>query len=77
MKQIRVKIFFLLYLKQIKHLAQMTAITLKNLPDEIHLKVKMIQLQLEMKGQKKRLEDIYLELINEAVKNREKETPTK
>lgn len=55
----------------------MTAITLKNLPDEIHLKVKMIQLQLEMKGQKKRLEDIYLELINEAVQNREKKTPTK
>ncbi len=55
----------------------MTSISLRQIPDEIHLKVKMIQLQLEMRGEKKRLENIYIELISEAVKNREKETPTK
>jgi hypothetical protein len=55
----------------------MAAITLKNIPDPIHLKVKMIQLQLEIKGEKKRLEDIYLELISEAISGREKENPTK
>ncbi len=55
----------------------MTAITLKHLPDEIHLKVKMIQLKLEMSGDKKRLEEIYVKLIHEALENREKENPTK
>jgi len=55
----------------------MTAITLKKVPEEIHLKVKMIQLKMEIEGTKKNLEEVYLELLSEALENREKQTPTK
>lgn len=45
-----------------KHV-KMAAITLRNIPDEIHRKIKRIQLDLEDRGIKKNLDDIYLELI--------------
>lgn len=41
----------------------MAAITLRNIPDELHRKVKRIQLDLEDQGIRKTLEEIYLELI--------------
>jgi hypothetical protein len=42
---------------------KMAAITLRNIPDEVHRKIKRIQLDLEDQGVKKTLEEIYLELI--------------
>lgn len=42
---------------------KMAAITLRNIPDELHRKVKRIQLDLEDQGIRKTLEEIYLELI--------------
>jgi hypothetical protein len=41
----------------------MTAITLKQLPDDIHRTIKRIQLDLEDGGIKKTLEEIYVELL--------------
>lgn len=46
----------------------MAAITLRNIPDELHRKVKRIQLDLEDQGIRKTLEEIYLDLIKKAVK---------
>ncbi len=41
----------------------MAAITLRNIPDDIHRRIKRVQLDYEDQGVKKTLEDIYLELI--------------
>ena len=46
----------------------MAAITLRNIPDEIHRKIKRIQLDLEDQGIKKNLDDIYLELVEVGLK---------
>ncbi len=48
----------------------MAAITLRNIPDHIHRKIKRIQLDLEDEGIRKTLEEIYLELIEESLNNR-------
>lgn len=48
----------------------MAAITLRNIPDELHRKVKRIQLDYEDDGIRKTLEEIYLELINDGLKNK-------
>lgn len=48
----------------------MAAITLRNIPDELHRKVKRIQLDYEDVGIRKTLEEIYLELINDGLKNK-------
>ena len=53
---------------------KMAAITLRNIPDELHRKVKRIQLDYEDNGIRKTLEEIYLELIKEAI--HQKETAT-
>ena len=55
----------------------MTAITLKKLPDEIHRSIKRIQLDLEDEGIKKTLEEIYIELLQDGLKNYKKENPDK
>jgi hypothetical protein len=47
---------------------KMAAITLRNIPNEVHRRIKRIQLDLEDQGVKKTLEEIYLELIVEALK---------
>lgn len=49
---------------------KMAAITLRNIPDELHRKVKRIQLDYEDDGIRKTLEEIYLELINDGLKNK-------
>lgn len=41
----------------------MAAITLRNIPNEVHRKIKRIQLDLEDQGIRKTLEEIYLDLI--------------
>lgn len=46
----------------------MAAITLRNIPDELHRKVKRIQLDLEDQGIRKTLEEIYLDLIKSGLK---------
>lgn len=53
----------------------MAAITLRNIPDDLHRKVKRIQLDYEDEGIRRTLEDIYIELIKKGIE--QKETPTK
>lgn len=54
----------------------MTAITLKKLPDELHRKIKRLQLDYEDQGIKKSLEEIYIELIQKGLDTTEKEKPS-
>lgn len=49
---------------------KMAVITLRNVPDETHRKIKRIQLDYEDQGIKKTLEEIYLELINISLKSK-------
>lgn len=49
----------------------MASIVLRKLPDDLHRKVKMIQLELDADGVKLSLEDIYIDLIKEGIKKRE------
>jgi|GEM_PF-1107093 len=55
----------------------MTAITLKQLPDEIHRRIKRIQLDWEDEGVKKTLEEIYIELLQIGLKDYKIEKPAK
>ena len=55
----------------------MTAITLKKLPDELHRKIKRLQLDYEDQGIKKSLEEIYIDLITKGLTIIKKETPAK
>lgn len=55
----------------------MTAITLKQLPDEIHRKIKRLQLDFEDIGIKKTLEEIYIEIIRTGLENYKVEKPAK
>lgn len=54
---------------------KMAAITLRNIPDEVHRKIKRIQLDLEDQGVRKTLEEIYIELIRAGLGQVKKETP--
>ncbi len=47
----------------------MTAITLKQIPDETHRTIKRIQLDLEDEGIKKTLEEIYIEMLTTGLKD--------
>ena len=53
----------------------MTAITLKRLPDDLHRRIKRLQLDYEDKGIKKSLEEIYIDLIQKGLKIEQKESP--
>lgn len=55
----------------------MTAITLKKLPDELHREIKRYQINLEEQGERKSLEDIYIEMIKKGFEQTKKENPTK
>ena len=55
----------------------MTAITLKQLPDDIHRTIKRIQLDLEDEGIRKTLEDIYIELLQIGLKEYKTKKPAK
>jgi hypothetical protein len=55
----------------------MTAITLKKLPDDLHRKIKRLQLDYEDQGIKKSLEEIYIELIQTGLDATEREKPSK
>ena len=55
----------------------MTAITLKQLPDEIHRTIKRFQLDLEDQGIKKTLEEIYIELLQKGISEYKKEKAAK
>lgn len=46
----------------------MTAITLKQLPDEIHRTIKRMQLDFEDEGERKTLEEIYIMLLQIGIK---------
>ena len=59
-----------------KHAHKMTAITLKKLPDELHRKIKRLQLDYEDQGIKKSLEEIYIELIHKGLDTTKKEKPS-
>jgi hypothetical protein len=51
----------------IAKVVNMASITLRNIPDDIHRKIKRIQLDYEDQGVRKTLEEIYLELITVAL----------
>lgn len=55
----------------------MTAITLKQIPDETHRTIKRIQLDLEDEGVKKTLEELYIEMLTTGLKDYQKKKPTK
>lgn len=48
----------------------MAMIQLRKVPEEVHRKIKRIQLDREDKGERVTLEDIYMELIVEALANK-------
>jgi hypothetical protein len=55
----------------------MTAITLRQIPEELHREIKRLQLDLEEKGEKKSLEEIYMYLIELGMDAVKKQNPTK
>lgn len=55
----------------------MTAITLKKLPDDIHRKIKRIQLDFEDEGEKLKLEDVYILMVEKGINLYEKEKTAK
>ncbi|SEM66645.1 hypothetical protein SAMN05192574_101397 [Mucilaginibacter gossypiicola] len=55
----------------------MTAITLKQLPDDVHRAIKRIQLDKEDEGQKLKLEEIYVLVLKEGLESLEKKKPAK
>ena len=50
----------------------MASISLKNVPQELHRAIKILQMDYEDAGEKKTLEDIYIELIQRGLKDLEK-----
>ena len=55
----------------------MAAVTLRKLPDDLHIKVRRIQLEMEEKGKKINLEELYISFIKEGLKKFETENPGK
>ena len=55
----------------------MASISLRKIPDDLHRELKRLQLDLEEKGDRKSLEDIYIELIQKGLDQLKKETTTK
>jgi hypothetical protein len=54
----------------------MSSISLKKVPDELHREIKRLQLDMEEKGTRKSLEDLYIELIQKGLEALKKENPT-
>ncbi|RYX84088.1 DUF262 domain-containing protein, partial [bacterium] len=52
-------------------------LSIKKVPDETHRSIKRIQLDMEDEGIKKSLEEVYLYLLDEAIKNHKIEKPAK
>jgi hypothetical protein len=52
----------------------MAQISLRTVPDETHREIKRIQLDREDLGEKKSLEEIYIELIHEGLKHYQKKS---
>lgn len=73
-KTIVLNIFFSLF---VVNNVNMTAITLKQIPDETHRTIKRIQLDLEDEGVKKTLEELYIEMLTTGLKDYQKKRPTK
>ncbi len=55
----------------------MTAITLKQIPDETHRAIKRVQLDFEDQGIKKTLEEIYIDLLTSGLKEHQAKENTK
>lgn len=55
----------------------MSSITLKEVPVDLHRTIKMIQFDLEDKGEKKTLPEIYLMLIDLGLKEYQTKKPDK
>jgi hypothetical protein len=54
----------------------MSLITL-DVPNELHLKVKQIQLEKEIRGEKINLKEIYYQVIEKGLESIMKQNPTK
>lgn len=63
------KKYFYIFASNIKYMA---SISLKNVPQELHRAIKILQMDYEDAGEKKTLEDIYIELIQRGLKDLEK-----
>jgi hypothetical protein len=55
----------------------MTSISLRKIPDDLHWEIKLLQRDLEKKGIKNTLEEIYIDLIEKGLNKIKQETPTK
>lgn len=55
----------------------MASISLKNVPNELHRAIKILQLDYEDEGVKKTLEEIYIDLIQRGLDDLKKEKPAK
>lgn len=55
----------------------MASITLKSIPNELHRTIKLMQFELEDKGEKKTLEELYIMLLKEGVEKLQNEKPAK
>jgi hypothetical protein len=48
----------------------MASISLKNVPDDLHINIKRLQLEYQSQGKKLSLEDLYIELIRLGLNNK-------
>jgi len=55
----------------------MASISLKNVPNELHRAIKILQMDYEDAGEKRTLEEIYIELIQLGLQSLEKEKASK
>lgn len=68
------KILFIMFVLNNKNMA---SISIRAIPDEIHRKMKRIQLDLEDEGEKKSLEEIYIMIIEKGLQAYQAENPDK
>jgi hypothetical protein len=55
----------------------MTSISLRKIPDDLHWEIKLLQRDLEKKGIKNTLEEIYIDLIEKGLNKIKQQTPNK
>ncbi len=71
------KYIFTTFAISLKNRKRMSSITLKEVPVDLHRTIKMIQFDLEDKGEKKTLPEIYLMLIDLGLKEYQTKKPDK
>lgn len=54
----------------------MAGVNLRNFPDDLHLQVRKFQIELEEKGKKIKLEDLYAQIVEEGLKVMKTKNPS-